>query len=135
MNQNQGNDAEFPLQGLTLLLADDEIRLRQILHLMAEELGANVIAVDSCEKALDIYKKKSSEIDIVLLDLRMSGMSGETAYREIRAYDSNAKIVLSSGIPPEREFIEGLHKNGCEFIEKPFDMDQLGDVLFRVATG
>ena len=47
-----------PLKGLTLLLADDEARLRQVVGLMAEELGAEVIVVDNNEEAIQIYTER-----------------------------------------------------------------------------
>lgn len=122
------------MQGLTLLVSDDEIRLRQIIVLMAEELGARVIDVDASEKAIAIYQEKQNEIDLLMLDLRMAGMSGESAYRKIKEMNPNAKIALSSGIRPDDEFIDELVADGCAFIEKPFDMDGLAEVLCRLAN-
>ena len=125
--------SESPLKGLTLLVSDDEMRLRQIIVLMAEELGARVIDVATSEEAIDTYKEKQHEIDIVMLDLRMAGMSGESAYRKIREMNPNARIALSSGIRPEDDFMSELDTANCAFIEKPFDMDGLAEVLCHLA--
>ena len=129
MDQNIEHAEDFPLSGIKLLLADDEVRLRQIVVLMAVELGARVIAVDSCEEAIEIYKNKQSEIDIIMLDLRMNGIGGEAAFKELIKFDSNARIVLSSGMRPDESLFEELDKHNCLFIEKPFDMDQLSAAL------
>ena len=133
MNTSLEYTSECPLQGLTLLISDDEIRLRQIIVLMAEELGARVIDVDTSEKAIAAYEAKGDEIDVVMLDLRMAGMSGESAYRKIKEMNPSAKVALSSGIRPEDEFLDELASQGCAFIEKPFDMDGLAEVLCKLA--
>ena len=134
MTQTTEYSSECPLQGLTLLISDDEIRLRQIIVLMAEELGANVIDVDTSEKAIAAYEEKRNDIDLLMLDLRMAGMSGESAYRKIKEMNPAAKVALSSGIRPEDPFIEELEAAGCAFIEKPFDMDGLAEVLCKLAN-
>lgn len=127
-------NAECPLEGLTLLLADDEVRLRQIIVLMAQELGATVIDVDTNEKAVALYTMRQSEIDLVMLDMRMAGMGGDVAYLKIKEINPDAKIVLSSGISPNDDFLAELNSRGCGFIEKPFDMDGLADILHRLAN-
>jgi two-component system, cell cycle sensor histidine kinase and response regulator CckA len=125
--------SDYPLQGLTLLVSDDEMRLRQIIVLMAEELGATVIDVETSEKAIAVYAQKQQEIDLVMLDLRMAGMSGESAYRKIKEMNPGAKVVLSSGIRPEEDFVDELENDGSAFIEKPFDMDGLAKILCKLA--
>jgi two-component system, cell cycle sensor histidine kinase and response regulator CckA len=125
--------SDYPLQGLTLLVSDDEMRLRQIIVLMAEELGATVIDVETSEKAIAVYAQKQQEIDLVMLDLRMAGMSGESAYRKIKEMNPGAKVALSSGIRPEEDFVSELESDGGAFIEKPFDMDGLAKILCKLA--
>ncbi|MBN2528141.1 MAG: response regulator [Deltaproteobacteria bacterium] len=125
---------DCPLAGLTLLVSDDEVRLRQIIVLMAEELGATVIDVATSEDAIATYRENQDEIDLLMLDLRMAGMSGESAYRKIKEMNPNARIALSSGIRPEDGFIAELETAGCAFIEKPFDMDGLAEVLCKLAN-
>jgi DNA-binding NtrC family response regulator len=119
---------------LTVLLADDEERLRQIVVLMIEELGARVIAVGSCEEALDIFLSRPGEIDLLMLDLRMGGMGGAEAFGRIMERAPGTAVVLSSGVRPARELLDELARHGGDFIEKPFDMDQLGMTLAAVAA-
>jgi len=133
MNHNLRCSDDVPLEGLTLLLAEDEIWLRQIVCLMVEELGADVISFDNCEEAVSLYRQRGDSIDLVMLDLRMDGMDGETAFKQIINMDPNAKVVISSGLRPTERFIRDLHNMGCDFIEKPFDIDKLSEVLVLVA--
>jgi len=124
----EAEDAVLPA-GLRILVADDEERLRFVVTMMLEELGAEVVAVDSCEKALEIYGATGGRFDVVVLDLRMKGIGGAAAFREILARDPGAHVVLSSGIRPDDHLLAELDGHGCAFIEKPFDIGQLARVL------
>ena len=115
--------------GLRVLVADDEERLRFVVCMMLEELGAEVVAVDDCEKALELYGAQGGKFDVVVLDLRMKGIGGASAFREILARDPGARVALSSGIPPDDDLLQELRSHNCAFIEKPFDIAQLGRVL------
>jgi len=124
----ESESAELPA-GLRILVADDEERLRFVLTMMIEELGAEVVAVDACERALALYRAPGERFDIVVLDLRMRGMGGAAAAREIFGRDPDARVVLSSGIRPDDDLLAELGRDRCAFIEKPFDIGQLARVL------
>jgi len=124
-----------PLEGKRILLAEDEERLRTIVAMMIEELGAEVVPVSDGLSALDAYRGSSSEVDLVLLDMRMSGLSGATTFKRLLELDPDVKVVLSSGVLPDDDLVEMLVKHGCGFIEKPFNLDKLGDVLGKVLGG
>ena len=124
----ESENAELPA-GLRILVADDEERLRFVLTMMLEELGAEVVAVDSCEKALELYGAPGERFGVVVLDLRMRGMGGAAACREILASDPDARVVLSSGLRPTDDLLAEFGRHRCAFIEKPFDIPQLAQVL------
>ena len=132
MNIKQESILEFPLENKTVLLIDDESRLRQIVAMMLEELGGKVISVDNGEEAVSVYKTKQSQIDLILLDLCMTGMDGKEVYRIIKNINKNIKIALSSGLLPEQSFLDLLKNDGAIFIEKPFDMDKLSSEIFQL---
>lgn len=131
---NKTNE-EYPLKGKTVLLAEDEERLRIIVGMMLEELGAEVISVEDGQAALDAYKSSTGTIDLVLLDMRMTGMSGSLTFERIIQMDPRARVVLSSGVSPENEVIEKLRLHRGGFIEKPFNLENLAEVLGRVLDG
>jgi two-component system cell cycle sensor histidine kinase/response regulator CckA len=135
MNHNSESTENFLLDGLTILLADDEKRLLQILVMMIEELGGKVISVSSGEEALRIYRERREEIDVVMLDMRMKGMSGGTAFESIISDDPDARIILSSGVRPREKLLDSLAAHGCVFIEKPFDMDMLAQTVLSIVGG
>ncbi|MBN2805010.1 MAG: response regulator [Deltaproteobacteria bacterium] len=132
MDKNLDSIPEFPLEGKTVLLLDDEKLLRQIVTMMLEELGASVLPVESGEQAIDTFKNSKQNIDIVILDLRMSGMDGLSVYKQIKALKNDAKIALSSGISPDNSLLNMLKNDGSIFIEKPYDIDKLAVEIFRL---
>ena len=120
-------------EGFRVLVADDEERLRFVVTMMLEELGAEVVAVDSGEKALALYGAPGAGFDFVLLDLRMKGLGGAAAFREIVSRDPEARVVLSSGVRPDDDLLAELRRNNGAFIEKPFDIGQLARVFGGLA--
>lgn len=125
---------EQPLSGKRVLLAEDEARLRTVVSMMLEELGAEVIAAQDGLAAVQAFTS-SPGIDLVLLDIRMTGMSGTSAFEHLLKLDANVRVVLSSGVAPEKELVERLRQHRCGFIEKPFSLDNLSAVLCKVLGG
>jgi CheY-like chemotaxis protein len=132
MDKNLDSIPEFPLEGKTVLLLDDEKLLRQIVTMMLEELGASVLPVESGEQAIDTFKNSSRDIDIAILDLRMSGMDGLSVYKQIKSLKNDAKIALSSGISPDNTLLNMLKDDGSIFIEKPYDIDKLALEIYTL---
>ena len=126
---------EHSLDGKTVMLAEDEDRLRTIVTMMLEELGAEAITVADGESAIEEYRRRPEEIDVVLLDVRMTGLNGVTTFRRILELDSNAKVVLSSGVLPEDSLIQEIMTNGGSFIEKPFNLAQLSAAITKILDG
>ena len=129
MDHNPESADEIDLAGVRILLADDEERLRLVVGMMLEELGAEVVAVDSAERAIELYCAPGGRFDMVLLDLRMKGMDGAKAFRELVSRAPGARVVLASGVRPDDALLEELERFGGAFIEKPFDLGQLSDVV------
>jgi len=132
MDHNPGSADAIDLVGVKILLADDEERLRLVVGMMLEELGAEVVAVDTCERAIDLYCEDDHRFDLVFLDLRMKGMGGDKAFRELIARAPGARVVLASGVRPDDCLLDELARSGCAFIEKPFDLDQIAKVIGEI---
>jgi len=65
----------------------------------------------------------------------MKGLSGDAAFLKLLQIDPHIKCVLSSGVTPDEELLTTLEKHGCRFIEKPFNINQLSNVLESVIRG
>lgn len=124
-----------PLKGRCILLAEDEERLRVIVGMMVEELGAKVVTVNDGMSAVEEYKRNADVYDLVFLDLRMKGLGGDAAFTRLLEINPDVKVVLSSGVVPEDELLERLDRKGGGFLEKPFNINRLGNVLNAVICG
>jgi CheY-like chemotaxis protein len=92
--------------------------------------GHQVLTAVDGRKALDIYREKSAEIDVVLLDLTMPGLGGAETMAEMRRIDPAARIVLSSGYDEEDLTTRLGEARPAGFLPKPY---RLGDLLRKVA--
>jgi len=109
----------------TILLVDDEDMIIQVAGGMLKKLGYKVISTTSGEKATDIYKVKKNDIDVVILDMVMPGMSGGKTYDVLKEINPAIKVLLSSGYSMSGEAVKILNR-GCDgFIQKPFDINQI----------
>lgn len=107
----------------TVLVIDDEAPVREAVSDVMEVLGIRVMAVDNGRAGIALYQEKMNEIDLVLLDLSMPGMSGKETLTSLRHLNPMVKVLLSSGysaedlIPPT-DAVTG-------FLQKPYNVDNL----------
>ena len=126
---------EQPLAGKKVLFAEDQEHLRTIIVMMLEELGADVVPVGDGRSVLELYQSNLKGIDLVLMDVKMSGLAGPETYQKLLELDPGVRVVLTSGTPPDADLVDLLQKNRGGFIEKPFNLAHLGDVLQKVLLG
>jgi DNA-binding NtrC family response regulator len=127
--------SEQPLAGKTVLFAEDQEHLRTIIGMMIEELGADVLPVEDGSNVIEEYSSDSQGIDLVLMDIRMSGLGGSETFKRLIEIDPSVRVVLTSGTPPDSDVVDLLAEHNGGFIEKPFNLDGLGSVLLRVLAG
>jgi two-component system, cell cycle sensor histidine kinase and response regulator CckA len=109
----------------TILLVDDEQMVLEVSREMLESLGYRVYAAGSGQEAIAVYMEKQKEIDLVLLDMIMPGISGGETFDRLRGISPEVRVLLSSGysINGEAKHILG---RGCKgFIQKPFHLEKL----------
>ena len=103
--------------GYTILIADDEAEIRDILSLYLEQAGYTVIeAVDGVDA---LNKFKNNKVDLVMLDVMMPGMDGYRACKKIRE-GSNVPIIMVSAKTAESDKILGLDIGADDYVTKPF---------------
>jgi two-component system cell cycle sensor histidine kinase/response regulator CckA len=109
----------------TILLVDDEQKIRDVCRDGLKLLGYTVVTADSGETALEIYRKLAGAVDVIVLDMVLPGMSGKEIYRRLKAVNPEIRVLLASGYSvggQEKEILE----DGCNgFIQKPFRMEAL----------
>jgi len=112
---------------LRVLVVEDEPGVLTALQDFVRELGCQPVGALTAEEALRLVE--SEPVDVVLLDLRLPGMSGLDFLR-LRAFrDRGIPVVVISGIATEPEAHEALELGAIDFLRKPIGLDRLAGVL------
>ena len=113
----------------TILIVEDEDMVLEIVVEYLQSLGYNIFHAAGGLEAVEIYKEKHEEIDLVILDLIMPDMSGSETYNLLKSINPEVKVLLSSGYDIKGKASD-LLKIGCNgFIQKPFDMEMLSQSI------
>jgi signal transduction histidine kinase/DNA-binding NarL/FixJ family response regulator len=116
---------------LKLLVVDDESDNRALLREMLDKTGVQIAEAADGSSALEVFKRWQP--DLILMDVKMPGMDGIEATRQIRALPAGADVpivMLSASVFKEdREQV--LASGGDEFIAKPFREAQIWDAIER----
>ena len=131
-----GEDTQFDLQNAKdrhstpplILLADDDDSVRHYTEDILKALNYKVISVEDGDEAIEVYKKHSQDISIVILDMVMPRVGGYEAYIEIKKLNPKVKVIFMSGYSEDR-INELLSEPNTCLINKPFEVKALSDVL------
>jgi FixJ family two-component response regulator len=104
-------------------LVDDDRSVRDALRALLRSAGLNVEAFASAEEFLD--SRHSSEFACLVLDVRMSGMSGLELQDLLLASESRISIVFMTAHPDPGMRAQVLGNGAVEFLQKPFSDDAL----------
>ena len=106
-----------------VLIVDDEKLMRISLESQLKKEGYNVKSVDN---ALDGLKMvKSEEYDIVVTDLRLSGMSGMDFLKEIKKHNQEIIVVIMTAYGTLESAVSAIKEGAYDYIAKPFSTDEL----------
>lgn len=111
-----------------LLIVDDDRHLLDSLRVVFSGLY-EVSTVLSAEEAIDWLK--TSEADILLLDVILPGMDGTELLNLLRETHPGLPVVMISAAPSIRPVMKALELGACDYIRKPFDIDELRLVVAR----
>ncbi len=132
---NDNRDRHHAVGGTgTILVVDDEEVVRKTCKSSLERYGYTVLTADDGKEGVELFRGRSREISAVILDMTMPVMSGEEAFRHLRAIRPDIRIVVSSGYN-EVEAIRRFTARGiAAFIQKPYTAAKLAQVLKDVLT-
>jgi len=94
-----------------VLVVDDEAQLRDLFSDLLKKENFTVKCASSGEEALDIIGKE--DFEVVLLDIRMSGISGLEALKKIKELKPNMIVILITGFGYDEDLITKSKEYGC----------------------
>lgn len=113
------------LKDRTILLAEDEPELRDVLGIIFAGMEMKVLEASNANQALDLQRRHAGGIDFLLTDIVMPGMDGVALAQQFRAERSETNIIYMSGYPAVAV------PPGADFIQKPLSADMVRAVLQR----
>lgn len=121
----------------TLLLVEDDARIRQALGLALADEGYRVVEAATGEEALERLVDAEPDIDVVLLDLMLPGVDGLQVCRAIRDR-GDLPVIIVTARTDTAEVIAGLEAGADDYVTKPLDAGELAAriraLLRRVRT-
>jgi len=112
-----------------ILVVDDEESIRNLMRMTLELDGFQVSTAADGPTALEIFEKENPEV--VLLDVRMPGMSGTEVLDRIKAMSQDAEIIIITGHGDMDMAVECLRKQASNFLTKPVGEELLSLSLKR----
>jgi DNA-binding NtrC family response regulator len=107
----------------TILVVDDEAAQRRLLGGFVESLGFRAQEASSAEEALEAIRGRSP--DMVLLDVRLPGVSGIEALAEIRKIADKLPVLLITAYADLRQAVAAVKSGADDYLAKPVDLEEL----------
>jgi two-component system chemotaxis response regulator CheY len=115
-----------------ILVVDDAEFLRVRITKMLSGEGHDIVEAENGVKAVGIYK--SLKPDLVLMDITMPEMDGLAALKEIRAFDSAARVVMLTALGQESVVLEAIKSGARDFVVKPFDRERVLSAISKLVS-
>jgi CheY-like chemotaxis protein len=110
-----------------ILLVDDDSDVRTVVRDALEESGYQIWEASDGPEALNIWKTKASQIDLLLADMAMpGGLNGRQLADRLRREQPGLKVVFMSGHILDMAGI--IQSHGC-FLQKPFSPENLAEIV------
>jgi len=116
-----------------VLVVDDELNIRRILQASFDKNGWVALTAESGHEALTILGRE--EVDCVLTDVTMPGMSGYDLQKEIADRYPSIPVVIMTAYGTIPQAIQAIRNGAYEFLTKPFDLDSVKKIIQSALDG
>ena len=110
-----------------ILIVDDEKIVRESLFHWFEEDGYTVDTAEDGESALRKFDK--SKFDLLLVDMKMPGMSGLDLLKKVKEIDKDTIVILITAFASVPSAITALKDGAYDYVTKPVDPDELAHIV------
>jgi DNA-binding NtrC family response regulator len=110
-----------------ILIVDDEKDFVEMFSLRLTRQGEKVSAAYSGQEALDLLE--NTNIDVVILDIRMPGMDGIETLKKIKAGHPLVEVILLTGHGSTETAVEGMKEGAFDYLMKPADFEDISEKL------
>jgi PAS domain S-box-containing protein len=123
---------DIPVGTERILFVDDEWSMIKTMGMLLEDLGYKVTAMMNSTEALEIFKKAPDSFDIVITDLTMPEMTGDSLTKELIKIRSDIPVILCTGFGDSID-VEKIKAYGIrEILSKPYESDALAKTIREI---
>lgn len=108
----------------TILIADDESDIRELLGDFLEGEGYTCILAHDAYDAMEKFKK-NSPVDLVMSDIRMPGRTGLELLGDIKTVDPDVMVIMISAVKDIESAISAMSKGAYDYVAKPFKLTEV----------
>ena len=125
MSQVKLNDEKVvkPKTMATILIADDDDSLRRVLEFQLREGGYAVVTAADGLAALELFTE--AEVDCLITDLRMPGLSGLELIRRASAIASETPVIVITAYGDVETAVEAMRAGAFDYVTKPFNREEI----------
>jgi two-component system cell cycle sensor histidine kinase/response regulator CckA len=113
----------------TILVIDDEEKVRTTIESLIEKLGYRVLGASSAKAAIELTRTFDGDIDLTLLDIKLPDMEGGSLYPLIKQARPNMKVIVCSGYSLDSHVKKILNQGANGFIQKPFSLKSIAEKI------
>ena len=111
------------MKNMKLLLVDDEERFLATTQKILSKKGIEAITANSGAAALEILDR--SNVQVVILDVKMPGMDGIETLKKIKNRHPLVEVIMLTGHATAESAIDGMKSGAFDFLMKPAEIDEL----------
>ena len=111
-----------------LLLVDDEADVQYSFRRILDSSEIDLTTASSGEEALTVLPRLKP--DLVIMDVRMGGMTGLETLRKLRQIDSKVPVIMMTAYGTTQTAIEAMKLGAYDYLLKPFDVPKLKEIVF-----
>ncbi|MCR3922041.1 MAG: response regulator [Firmicutes bacterium] len=111
----------------TVMVVDDRVGIRKLLQEVLQGAGYNVVSAAGGAEALDLVKQ--NPVDLVLLDMKMSGMDGLETLTLLKKVTPQVIVLIMTAYEELEVLKEAARRGASGYISKPFDIEELKEIV------
>src|SRR5579871_17671 len=111
----------------TILVVEDEEKLRRVVELQLKTAGFEVLQAATAEEGMRL----AGDADLILTDLRLPGMDGLELLASLRRQNSTTPVIVMTAFASIDTAVEAMKAGAVDFLPKPFSLDHLMTVVSR----
>jgi len=109
----------------TILVVDDDPSVLQVASKVLRRGGYEVVEAGSGEAALDVAEQNDGQLDLLLTDVVMPGMSGRELAERLAERYPDVRLLFMSAYTEDEVILQGVRVAEVNFISKPFTVEGL----------